>query len=95
MPARTLTRRLDRIEMNQGQTSSEIGRMVFVTPSQWPAPVQGAYAAAKASGDLVAQADIVEQQTGERPTFPARSRRGASLAAPAIIEIITRPDGPQ
>lgn len=95
MPARALSRRLDHVESSQGVSSGQVGRIVFVTPSEWPTFVQNVYAKAKATGDLAAQADIVEQRTGIRPVFSTSSRRSTSLAAPAIIEICVRPDGPQ
>ncbi len=92
MTATTLGRRLDGV---QRIVSPEAPfRFVVVLPEPWPATVQATYEAAKEDKYRDRQADIVAAQTGSRPTMPGAGMRG-SPRTPPIIEIRTRPDGPQ
>ncbi len=92
MPARALGRRVVAVQMRIYPADGY--RFVVIAPEVWPAAVLAAYDSAKAAGDHDLQADIVETQTGIRPSVP---RPGALLhhRTPPIIEIRTRPDGPQ
>ncbi len=92
MTATTLGRRLDGV---QRIVSPEAPfRFVVILPESWPAAVMAAYEEAKDDGDRDRQADIVAAQTGSRPTMP-RAGVGGSHRTPPIVEIRTRPDGPQ
>ncbi len=92
MPTRALGRRL--VGLQQAVSPAEDHRFVVIAPESWAAEVLADYEAATAVGDRERQADIVEAQTGIRPSVP---RPGALLRrrTPPIIEIRTRPDGPQ
>ena len=92
MPTRALERRLVGVQMRIDPADGY--RFVVIAPESWPAAVQAAYDSAKAEGDHDLQADIVEAQMGIRPSVP---RPGAPLRrrTPPIVEIRTRPDGPQ
>ncbi len=86
MPTRALGRRV--VAVQKRIDPAEGYRFVVIAPESWPAAVQTAYDSAKAAGDHDLQADIVETQTGIRPSVP-RHR------TPPIIEIRSRRDGPQ
>ncbi len=92
MPTRALGRRV--VAVQKRIDPAEGYRFVVIAPEAWPAAVQAAYEVATAVGDHERQADIVEAQTGIRPSMP---RPGAPLRhrTPPIVEIRTRPDGPQ
>ena len=92
MPARALGLRV--VAVQKRIDPAEGYRFVVIVPESWPEAVQAAYDSAKADGDHDLQADIVEAQTGIRPSVP---RPGALLRhrTPPIIEIRSRPDGPQ
>ncbi len=92
MATRALDRRLDGVETVL--SSTEDHRFVVIVPEAWPEAVLADYDTARAEGDHDLQADIVEAQTGIRPSVP---RPGAPprRRTPPIIEIRTRPDGPQ
>ncbi len=61
-------------------------RVVIVYPDEWPAEVQATYRSAEDTGDTERQFQVIEQQTGTRP-----SRNPEAL----VIAFVTRPDGPQ
>ncbi len=92
MPTRALGRRV--VAVQKRIDPAEGYRFVVIAPEAWPAAVQAAYDSAKAAGDHDLQASIVETQTGIRPSVP---RPGAPLRhrTPPIVEIRSRPDGPQ
>lgn len=92
MPTNSLGRRLDRLRRTQEEDSG----FVVILPESWPSKILAAYDAASATGDQQRRADIVESQTGKRPVFPPIGA-GANCGrrTPPIVEIRSRPDGPQ
>lgn len=92
MAIRSLRHRVERVRRARG-TTQMVGRIVIIYPDDWTVRDQMAYEAARDIGDRMTQADIVEQWTGERPVFPVGGWRPGM--PPAVIEVRTRPDGPQ
>ncbi len=60
--------------------------LMIVHPDEWPADVQADYWAAQDAGNTERRFQILEVQTGTRP-----SRHPEAL----VIHFVTRPDGPQ
>ena len=94
MTVKAMGRRLNALR-HAGPTD-EVGRIVIISPELWPEEARMAYDSACAEGDTERQADVIEAQTGERPRFPRHSvgviRDHHRIR---VIEIRTRPDGPQ
>ena len=94
VPTRALGKRLD--ALRRMGLVEEVGRIIIIYPDLWPAEARDTYDAARAAGDRIRQADVIEAQTGEGPCFP---RRGVGVIRDhepiRVIEIRTRPDGPQ
>ncbi len=67
MSRRTMQRRLTRLVEQAPQLTAH--RLITICPDEWSPAIRDAYDAACASGDLVQQADLIEQQTGERPVL--------------------------
>ena len=91
MPIRSLDRRIERVRRTT--SLSPLGRIVIIYPDDWSPADQSAYTEAKELGDTLTQADTIERCTGERPMFPPGGWR--SGMPPVLIEVRTRPDGPQ
>ncbi len=94
MTAKAMGRRLE--ALRHAGLAEEVGLIVIISPELWPEEARDAYNAACAAGDTERQADVIEEQTGERPRFP---RRGVGVIRDheqiRVIEIRTRPGGPQ
>ena len=94
VPTRALGKRLD--ALRRAGLVEEVGRIVIIYPDLWPVEARDAYEVACAAGDTERQADVIAAQTGERPRFPRRGVGTIRDREPIrVIEIRTRPDGPQ
>ncbi len=94
MTTKSLGRRIECVR--RAGDAGAASRFVVVFPESWPADVLAAYEAAAAAGDHTRVAEIVWSQTGVRPTFRRTGvEGGGERRTPPIVEIRTRPDGPQ
>ncbi len=78
-----MEKRLTRIEKQFGIGEPERGQIAFVDLPSWPEAVCEAFLAAEAAGDTATVDDLVEAQTGIRPTS----------GSGAINMVITMPAG--
>lgn len=65
MSVKHLEQRLARLTGTRTQPG--IREMIVIVPDDWTDDILHAYDAAQARGDVTAQADIIEEQTGKRP----------------------------